>query len=347
MGGSGSYRLARKIANARMNGAPQSEIDDLERRHQQALADEREKRAMKSSDRSVITEHVDYKHFQWDKSYQGTPNRDYGKANTADALDEIKGNNGSAPKKNSLSDYLDENGNLSPERAALHKQIIDNYIASKIPVPEGETPTMVMFGGGPASGKSTVLNQLYEMPDEASTVKIDPDDIKSYLPGYSEMAEVDEGAAGFYHEESSMIAKQLAEVLFKENYNTIYDGTGDGSVKSVMAKINGARSRGYKVNAAYVTIDTDEALVRNRGRYERAKERGEVARLPDPEMVKATHKKVTQILMQLSGEFDSVKLYDNNGTSGKLIATGKRGGSLTPVKGEEKAFDGFVRKGNE
>ncbi len=44
MGGSASYRLAKKIANAKGRGAPQSEIDELERQHQLALATEKEKR---------------------------------------------------------------------------------------------------------------------------------------------------------------------------------------------------------------------------------------------------------------------------------------------------------------
>ena len=44
MGGSASYRLARKIANARDRGAPQSEIDELERQRQEALTAEKQKR---------------------------------------------------------------------------------------------------------------------------------------------------------------------------------------------------------------------------------------------------------------------------------------------------------------
>ena len=44
MGGSASYRLARKIAKAKQNGAPQSEIDELESKRQEALEAEKEKR---------------------------------------------------------------------------------------------------------------------------------------------------------------------------------------------------------------------------------------------------------------------------------------------------------------
>ena len=44
MGGSASYRLAKKIARAIQNGAPQSEIDELERQRQAAKEAERQKR---------------------------------------------------------------------------------------------------------------------------------------------------------------------------------------------------------------------------------------------------------------------------------------------------------------
>ena len=44
MGGSASYRLARKIANAKQNGASEDEIKELERKRQEALAVERQKR---------------------------------------------------------------------------------------------------------------------------------------------------------------------------------------------------------------------------------------------------------------------------------------------------------------
>lgn len=50
MGGSASYRLAKKIANARLNGAPQTEIDDLERKRQAAKEAEREKRRQQNSE---------------------------------------------------------------------------------------------------------------------------------------------------------------------------------------------------------------------------------------------------------------------------------------------------------
>lgn len=280
--------------------------------------------------------------FIWNKNYAGMLGRDYGKADTSDAMQEIADG-----KTNSLAEYMDENGNLTPDRVALHKQIIDNYLVAK--TPERGTATMTMMGGGPASGKSSVLKAgLYRLPDKIHSVTIDPDDIKQYLPGYAEMSKVDSGAASFYHEESSMIAKQLANTCFTENFDVTYDGTGDGSVNSVMKKLNGAKERGYQVNGVYVTIDIDEALTRNRARYEHAKAKGESPRLVPDGYVINCHKRVTQISMDTSDQFDSIKLYDNNGKAGdiKLIATGGSGNKLSFVSGQEKAFEKFLDKVN-
>jgi len=288
------------------------------------------------------TENRKAEKFVWNKSYSGTEGRQYGEANTADALSEIK-----KGEHNSLEKYMDENGNLTPERIALHQQIIDNYLSGKIPV-EG-TATMTMMGGGPASGKSSAIKMgLYEMPNKEQTVTVDPDDIKSYLPGYSEMAKTDETAASFYHEESSMLAKQLASVCFSENYNVTYDGTGDGSVGSVMKKINSAKEYGYEVNGMYVTINIDEALERNQKRYDDAKARGEAPRLVPDDYVIECHEKVTTISMEVSDQFDNICLYDNNGGVGetKLIATGGNGQKLSAVEGEEEAFQQFLDKPN-
>ena len=274
--------------------------------------------------------------------YAGKAGRNYGAADTSDALREVK--NGT---HNSLEKYMDANGNLTPERQALHKQIIDNYLAGKTPV-KGQAE-MVMMGGGPASGKSSVIKSgQADLPAEKNTVKVDPDDIKKQLPGYSDMALKDDKAASFYHEESSMLAKQLANVSFDENFNVVYDGTGDGSEGSVMKKINGARNKGYKVNAVYVTVDTDEAIVRNQERYERGVKKGENPRKVPEDYVKDCHAKVSNISMACANQFDNIKVYDNNGPEGSkpvLIATGGNGKKLSAVPGKEYEFGKYVNKG--
>ena len=264
----------------------------------------------------------------------------YGSGDLSDAIAEIKGG-----KDNSLAPFIDKNGNLAPERKRIHDEIIDSILKGKTP-PEGQ-PTLRIMGGGPASGKSTAIKQglVEKMPGEHSIV-IDPDGLKAMLPGYAGMAKKNDQTASYFHEESSMLAKQLHEAASEKGINITYDGTGDGSPKSLQKKIDSGKKHGFKVEGVYVTIDTDEAVRRNKERYDNAVAKGESPRLVPEETVRKTHANVTRISVEKAKEFDSIVLVDNNGERGhaKIIATGGNGKNLTPVKGCEKEFQKYLDK---
>lgn len=266
-----------------------------------------------------------------------TTNAGYEPIDLADAMEEIE-----SGKTNSLSEWV-VNGELVPERKRVHDEIIDDLLEGK--TPSGEQPKMTMLGGGPASGKSSVMNP--DTRGNPHAITVDPDDMKKRLPGFAKMAESDTGAAAFYHEESSALAKRFSEVAYSRHIDAIYDGTGDGSVRSVMKKVDAARANGYRVEAKYVTIDTDEAIRRNQKRYDDAKAKGETPRLPPPEMVRKTHAKVTDISVETAPKFDYIEVWDNNGGRGEqvLIATGGNGRWLKPVSGMESKFEAYLAKG--
>lgn len=264
--------------------------------------------------------------------------RAYGSTGTGDAVDEIR-----VGKTNSLAAYLDKDGKLTPEREAVHKKIIDRLLSGKTPV-EGQA-TMTMLGGGPASGKSSVMNP--DTSNDPHAVTVDPDAIKKMLPGFNEMAKKDSNAAAYYHEESSALAKRFSEVAFGENYNVIYDGTGDGSTKSVQKKIDAARAHNYRVEAKYVSVDTESAVQRNQKRYDDAVARGETPRLPPVDMVRSTHAKCTDISVSMASKFDYIEIWDNNGSRGqqKMIATGGKGKGLNVVSGQKESLQRYLDKG--
>lgn len=271
----------------------------------------------------------------------------FGSTDTSDAVAEQQGVGQFAKagaQENSLTGHLDKYGRLTNEREQHHRDIIADHLDGKTPV-EGQA-TMTMLGGGPASGKSSIMSTKDEDLDE-HTVKVDPDDFKKSLDGYEAMAKQSELAAGYYHEESSALAKRFYAEALSENMDVIYDGTGDGSIKSVEKKINQAKEAGYRVEGKYVTIDTEDAVRRNQKRYEDALAKGEVARKPNEDLVRKTHQDVTDILVATAPEFDYTELWDNNGEKGqqKLIATGGGGKYLTPVQGMEAEFNAFLSKG--
>lgn len=237
-----------------------------------------------------------------------------------------------------LSKYTNADGTLTPEREELHKQIIDETFKD-VTRADGQ-PTFTVMGGGPASGKSTMINSgAATLPKNSVTV--DPDAIKGKLPEYKEMvAKGDLSAAGYAHEESSALAKRMLGVANDNGFNVVLDGTGDGSVNSIMKKIEGARKAGMTVEGIYATVPTDVAVSRALARAEKT------GRYVNLDTIRSIHKKVSQILPEIASEFDVVKLYDT--TDGAiLIATGGNGQPLTPIPGYESLFEEFLKKALE
>lgn len=236
----------------------------------------------------------------------------------------------------SLSKHTDENGKLTPEREALHREIILNHFIGKEPA-KGEK-TFIILGGGSASGKSTLLKSgLIEKTD--GFVTIDSDNIKGMLPEYNEMIKNgNDKAAGYTHEESSAITKRTQKISLELGYNTILDGTGDGSEKSLMNKIKQGKDNGYRVKGEYVTIPTKLALERAN---DRAKKTGRKIR---EDKIKEIHQKVSIRALQFADIFDEIKVYDNTNKI-TLIADGGNGEKLKARKGYEGLFADFVQKG--
>ena len=247
-----------------------------------------------------------------------------------------------AKGEHSISKYLDKDGKLTPEREAIHEAAVYKFLEG-VQKAEGQ-PTYYMMGGGPAAGKSTVIKSgQVDVPDSKKAVVVDVDECKKLLPEYNAMVKAgNPEAAGYCHEESSALAKRIISVAEKNGYNVVLDGTGDGSEKGVMKKIDEARSNGMKVVGVYVTCDTDAAVARAVARGEKT------GRVVNEEVVRSTHAKVSQILPNVADKFDSVQLFDtNSGGAPKLIASGGSGKKLTVEGGNQAEYDSFIAKGGK
>ena len=259
--------------------------------------------------------------------------------------------------KSSLYDHLVSDGKggykvqLSPERQALHDQIIAKTLAG---VPVSTNPTVSMLGGGPAAGKSVATDNptlglpltsdskaVKEGSASAQAVIVNADLIKEQLPEYAAM-----GAAGV-HEESSMIAKEIYKQALTQGKDVLYDGTGNSSLKSLTGKIDAARQAGYTVNGTYVTCPTEMAL-------DRSVEREEKTGRGVPEgMLRETHANVSQILPDAAPLFDKTVLVDSTlgpldergYTTGETIASGTMGQPLDVHNAD--AYQQFLDKANE
>jgi len=212
----------------------------------------------------------------------------------------------------------------TPERALLHSQIIAKATAN---IPESVDPTFTMLGGGPASGKTTVIRSgQVDVPDKSKAVYINADDVKEVLPENKRMRfESNDAdffrAAEFAHEESSILAKRIQKRAIENGQNVVLDGTGDSAVAKLASKVEQARQAGYKVNGVYVTVPTDVAVERSNKRA-----LGASARYVPESVVRTTHQDVSRTLPLAiqGGLFDKFSLWDNSGSSVKKILEGQQ-----------------------
>lgn len=229
---------------------------------------------------------------------------------------------------------------LSPERQALHDKIVADTVAG---VPVSSNPTVYMLGGGPAAGKTTMLEKgglsvptTGEGGSKRMAVLVNADEVKAALPEYATAPR--HMAAEFAHEESSWVSKRIQEVAIHGKRDVVLDGTGDSKPQKLAAKIQQARDHGYRVEGHYATVPTEMAV-------ERARRRGErTGRVVPDSVVRGTHADVSRTFPVAHHLFDKVTLYDTTDGARK-IAEGTHGSGLTIL--DQAAYAAFVDKGKE
>lgn len=240
-------------------------------------------------------------------------------------------------RKGSAEQHLVSDGKgglrFSDERQALHDQIVSEALDG---VPSSSNPVFYMLGGGPASGKSSLIERgdvAIPSIENREAVLVNPDDYKTKLPEYSQKPASE--AANFTHEESSYIAKRIQNEALSNKQDIVLDGTGDSSFDKANKKIQDARNAGYKVNGYYATVSIPEALRRNEARAQRT------GRMVIPSVVVETHASVSRVFPRLSAQFDSVKLFDTT-SQVRLIADRTAGNPLS-IK-NQSLYNDFLSK---
>lgn len=232
----------------------------------------------------------------------------------------------------SLGMHTDSGGNVTAKRAALHDKLINATLAGH---ESEEHPVATFLGGGPASGKTSVMRDTKGMVIAA-------DDLKFQLPEYKKMLKNrDKRAAAFTHEESSHMTGNLVKEASKRKVSFILDGLGDSGIDKLTKKVEGIRATGHRVDAKYVTVDTEEAV-------RRAKARAQKTGFLVPETsMRASHAAVSRTFKAAIDRnlFDRAELWDNNGREPKLIGRKLPDGPWQVH--DQEAWQKFLAKGQE
>lgn len=222
---------------------------------------------------------------------------------------------------------------FSDERQALHDTIVNKALDG---VSKSSDPTFFMLGGGPAAGKSTMIERGdIAVPNTKTNeaVLVNPDDVKESLPEYN--PKVDSSSTSFTHEESSYISKIIQNKAFARGVDIVLDSTGNSSFDKASSKIANAKSNGYKVNGYYATVSIAEALRRNDARAL------EIGRKVPASILIDTHSSISRIFPRLSAQFDNVKLFDTS-NGARLIAQRSKGSDLQV--NDDFAYTNFLAK---
>lgn len=167
---------------------------------------------------------------------------------------------------------LNANGSLgaySPERKALHEQILSNMLQGK--GVHGADSRAIFTAGGPASGKSG-LEKFGMLTLPKDVVHADPDTIRTMLPEYKALVKAGRAdASSLTHEEASHLAKVLTRLALGRQHHILVDTVGDSGKGKFAGKIKQAQAAGHKVSVHYATTDVKTALDRS---AERAKRTG-------------------------------------------------------------------------
>lgn len=227
-------------------------------------------------------------------------------------------------KKSSVDYYKDASGNILPERAALHKKIIDKFInketIARAQAAPGKAPEYIMFGGRGGSGKSAFTRKKsrggLEVVDEDRFVILDTDTIKEALVG-TEWKELQyEGWNSFlFHDESKEIFEKITELALKHRLNLVHDMTLSTPAKAIK-KAQAFMDKGYDISGYYMHLPPQEATNRALMRFY-TRNRDFSGRLVPPEVVLE--------MIQNEAAFEALKplfkrwaFYDNQGVRGSV-----------------------------
>lgn len=170
--------------------------------------------------------------------------------------------------------------------------------------------------GGPASGKSSAINQLIKQGD---FVKADPDEIKEQIPQYAlAVDKCAKNAAFMAHEESATVADRIARRAVKERKNLIIDGTGK-NLPHYLRTIRALRRAGYHVTVIGADVPVSVAL-------KRAKKRGEeTGRFVPSSVIRNIYQQVPCNIRPIAEAADEFVLFDTNAKTPRPIVKKERG----------------------
>ena len=193
-----------------------------------------------------------------------------------------------------------ENGKYTPERQAMHEQIVSTFLENHQPQ---ANPKVIIVGGGTASGKSGAsADAAKELND---FVYVNSDNVRAMLPEIG--AFVGNDKQGLLHEEAGMIRDMILAKASEAHMNMIVDAPGSQGLVDFADKV---QNRGYGVSYYYVHRDVDSATDQASKRKYTATDLSNLRDVPT-EVTFGSHMKARSVVDKLQRGNRDFRVYDN------------------------------------
>lgn len=204
-----------------------------------------------------------------------------------------------------------QHGDYSLERTKVHHGVLDTLFNGLAPA-TGK-PTVLMTGGYPGAGKSSILKQK----DLSGYVQLDSDTIKGLLAAADGIDRLTHEAAA-YHAESNDVLQEAFARAIAQGYNVVLDHTmrDEGRMLSFVERF---RSAGYDVKAVYADLPMEKAI--HRAIYRSVVE----GRFVDPAYIVTHDHRNIRTLESLKQKVDAWEHWNTDvsfGQPAKLVAKG-------------------------
>ena len=193
----------------------------------------------------------------------------------------------------------------------VHRPVIDSKLAEADTPPSGKKPVCFLYGGGSASGKSTVINNLVTPVIKSTGLRfanLDCDELKNSIPEYEMFKQQDiNTAASRVHRESSDLCNECIDAMIRRKKCFTFDGVM-GNYKRYEDLVHKLKNNGYEVHIVAADVPVEIALQRASLRDRKI----------DDEIIKRAHRDFGKAFPQIMKlPVDSFSLYDNSQPSGQ------------------------------
>jgi predicted ABC-type ATPase/uncharacterized membrane protein YgcG len=227
--------------------------------------------------------------------------------------------------------YKMPDGSWTPERAALHRQILDKLFTQEaidkaIPKP-GEKPVVTFLGGRGGSGKSSLTDGPGAPCDAAHAIVVDADKFKEQLkPEYAGWN------ADQVHEESDQMVRMAEDTAIELGLNIVHDATMK-STQSILDRAGRYEKAGYAIEGHYMHAPAEVAMSRAMMRFAKKQRATGDGRFVPPEVIlgNVDNEKNFDTLIP---KFRHWSVFDNSGTSAQFVAGDQQYGAGAKKTGD-------------